>query len=473
VASGSESRPDALAGLLDWGLGLFVIAAPLPFAAVTAAGRLGVEIAALALLALWLWRARSRATTLPPRAACLALGALLALGLLQILPLGERLVGSLSPQALEVRESLRPDPTLAATERDLLEIPAGRLERPATLSLDPAATASALRTGAALVALLLVATTVAAVRGARLLAAALVGSAALQALYGILVLASGHDRIWNVAKQFYVQSATGTFINRNHFAGFVAAAACCGTALVLARARRGGDGGRRRLLAWLGPDGSRTLLLALMTVLALSGLLLSFSRAGIGIGLSAIGVTVLAAAHIRRRWRVALTLSLLAAAAVPLATIGGDRLAERYAQSAADFASPGGRATVWGDTVRMAAAFPACGTGFGTFPAAFPRYRSPEVRLFFSNTHNDALQLAAEGGLTALLLLAPLVWTVGRHAWGALAGRKGRLAVGFAAGLAALLVHSLVDFHFHIPSNAATIAILAGTVMGLPWRRRV
>ena len=66
------------------------------------------------------------------------------------------------------------------------------------------------------------------------------------------------------------------------------------------------------------------------------------------------------------------------------------------------------------------------------------------------------------------LLAIPLI----RCGVRSLAGAKGTLAVGFAAALAAMLLHSLVDFNFHIPANAATAAILAGSLLGLPWTAR-
>jgi hypothetical protein len=66
------------------------------------------------------------------------------------------------------------------------------------------------------------------------------------------------------------------------------------------------------------------------------------------------------------------------------------------------------------------------------------------------------------------LLAIPIVLTV----VAGIRGAKGVLGVGFAAGLAAMLLHSLVDFNFHIPANAATAAILAGALLGLPWSDR-
>ena len=63
------------------------------------------------------------------------------------------------------------------------------------------------------------------------------------------------------------------------------------------------------------------------------------------------------------------------------------------------------------------------------------------------------------------LLLAPVLRSTAQ----ALRGAHGLPAVGFAAGLAVFLLHALVDFNGHIPANAATAAILAGALQGLPW----
>jgi O-antigen ligase len=159
-----------------------------------------------------------------------------------------------------------------------------------------------------------------------------------------------------------------------------------------------------------------------------------------------------------------------AAAMLPLLQIGADRLVERYAASAEHLVSDGGRARVWADTLRMASAFPVAGTGFGTFSAAYPAFRSPDVRFFYSHAHNDPIQVAAEGGVPGALLLVVLVVSVLRAVFRGLTGGLGIVGAGVAAGLVGVLLHSLVDFDFHIPANAATAAVLAGLLEGMAWR---
>jgi O-antigen ligase len=120
----------------------------------------------------------------------------------------------------------------------------------------------------------------------------------------------------------------------------------------------------------------------------------------------------------------------------------------------------------------MIAAFPLCGSGYGTFVAAYPSFRSAGVRALYTHAHNDLLQAWIEGGVLGGVCLTLLFVPVLRSTLRALGGAKGTLGVGFAAGLTAVLLHSLVDFDFHIPANAATAAVLAGMMEGLPWARR-
>ncbi len=468
----SAGRSDPLARVLEWGLAALLVAAPLPFGAVLPGALALLEIGALALLVVWLVRAAAgHPTALPPRAVRAGLLGLMALALLQAVPLGDTAVSWISPESLEVRADSRAPEPAHRVEGELLQAAPESLDRPAALSVDPGLSASALRTGAALAALLLVATTVVAVRGAARLALALLVSAAFQGLYGALVLVSGHDMIWHLPKRHYLDSATGTFVNRNHFAGYLAAALCCGLALTLdraARARRSWRA-RRRWADLLGTEGARTALSGLLVVLGLGGLLLSFSRAGIAIGLTALGALVLRAGPRRLGTRLALLVLVVALAAVPLSQVGTGRLAERYAQSAADFAAPGGRATVWSDTLAMAATFPATGTGFGTFSTAYPLFRSPEVRLFYRHAHNDAVQLAAEAGLAGVLLALLVLVPLAARLPAALAGDAPPLAAGLALGWLTFVVHALVDFPFHLPASAATAAALSGALLGLSW----
>ena len=93
-----------------------------------------------------------------------------------------------------------------------------------------------------------------------------------------------------------------------------------GLALILERIRRsaeGRDGAKSRLVRWFGPEESRTMVLFLPLLTGLAGLLTSFSRTGIAIGLFALGLTLAAAGRSSRvRTRLVIASMLLAAALV-------------------------------------------------------------------------------------------------------------------------------------------------------------
>lgn len=451
-----------------------VVAAPLPFGAVIPAGRLALETGAFALLAVWLVRAALRPTPLPPRPVAVGIVSLLLVGVLQAIPLGTTVVSAVAPLSARIRSESTATGDALEAERRILGRDPRALDPGPTISVDPPATASALRTGAALGALVVVAFTVASHGGGAALAMALLLSAAFQALYGIATLASPSPHIWLAEKKFYLDSATGTLVNRNHFAGLLAASLPCALAWILARASRLPSGSTlgRRLAAALDRRGSVTIFLSLLWAVGLAGLFLSLSRAGIAFGVAASALTAIGHRGIRTGRRLVGLALLVALALVPLAQVGAERLAARYARTAGELSSVAGRAVVWKDTARMIAASPVLGVGFGAFDAAYPLVRSPAVRARYEHAHNDALQLVAEGGIVSALLLALLLVPLLREIPRALTGARGPLAIGFAAGLGAMLAHALVDFNFHIPSNAALACILAGTVLGLGWNSR-
>jgi O-antigen ligase len=445
----------SLLAFLEAGLCLLIVLAPLPFGSVGPGGRLALEISAFVLTAVWIFAAAREQVALPPRSVRVALVGLLVIAALQTIPLGAKAVSALSPRAAALRAELDPVPD-------------------PTLSLAPDATASALRTGAAVVGILFVATSVVAARGATRLAVAALAVAAFQGLYGLLVLASGHARIWNVPKTAYLESATGTFINRNHFAGFLAATLPLGVGFAIALARRAQRGARANggLIAAFGPDGSKALLYGLAALTGVAGLLLSLSRAGTALGIVAIAGTAAVVLRGRPLHRLAAIAIVVAIAAVPLLDLGAEKLFARYASTAEDFPGSGGRLDVARDTLRMIAAFPAAGCGFGAFTWAYPAFSSPQVRLHYTHAHNDLLQLGAEGGLASILLLAVILVAVAQSGGRALRTGSDPVVTGAAFGLGALLIHGLVDFNFHIPANAAIAAVLAGILFGASWNGR-
>lgn len=467
-----DASRDRLTSALEWGLCAIMVASPLMLGAVRAGERALFEGACFVLGLLWLVRVVRRGPAAAPgRLVAVGLLGLLAIALLQLAPLPRSIVTALNPISATVLERTSPPETIVALESSLTGRTPEATRAARTLSLDAPASASALRTGCAFVVLFLVALTVAAARGAPRLFATLAAVACFQSLYGIVVLLSGHDRIFHIPKNpKFLDVATGTFVNPNHFAGFVAATLPLTIALTIDRWRRRRptrDGRRPRLAALSDPQNARTLLLALLGVIALTGLFVSLSRAGIVLGVVAISLTIAAAT--RRRGlgqRAAIVVLVLAAALVPLGQLGLDRIGSQF-DTTSEALFEQGRAVVWRDSVEMVVAAPLTGVGFGAFAAGYPLFRSPEIRRFFAHAHNDPLQLVVEGGLPAAAFgLLPAVVLLAACV-GALSGRKGLFGVGAAVGCICLTLQALIDFPLHLPAIGGLAAVLAGTVIGL------
>ena len=110
------------------------------------------------------------------------------------------------------------------------------------------------------------------------------------------------------------------------------------------------------------------------------------------------------------------------------------------------------------DSWRIFVDHPVNGIGLGALPEVFPRYETLYDGNVVQHTHNDYVEALAEtgiiGALCGVVFLLLLAWS----SWARLvrAADSADLAyhIGAVAACAGLLVHSLVDFNLHIPSNA-------------------
>jgi tetratricopeptide (TPR) repeat protein len=124
------------------------------------------------------------------------------------------------------------------------------------------------------------------------------------------------------------------------------------------------------------------------------------------------------------------------------------------------------RVDVARDTLRLAAQRPLLGWGLGAYPDAFPAVKRAHGDVRTTHAESDVVEFLAEGGLAGLGVLAILAWVLGRAlrqrvVEGRDPWRKG-LAIAAAAGAAALLAHSWLDFNLRLPANALAFASLLG-----------
>lgn len=292
---------------------------------------------------------------------------------------------------------------------------------------------------------------------ARKIGVALFCIVAAHALYGLIALALLDDSLLFFPKWAYDGFATGSFVNRNSFATFLAFGVVLGVLLALRELK----GGARSA-------GSNAAMVLAATALILATLVATGSRMGLLAGLFGAGLAALMAGGkgeggaFRSR---GLLLGLLpfAAALVVLVLYGAgtfDRLGSLENDANV-------RGDLYTQVFGMIAARPWLGYGGGTFEVAYPLFHQLPVSpdLVWDKAHSTYLSLWAELGLVAgsipLLLLAWIGLDALRLYFTRRSGDWTAPAAAVAViGVAAL--HSVVDFSLEMEANVFMfLAILA------------
>jgi O-antigen ligase len=357
----------------------------------------------------------------------------------QVIPLPGRVLAMLSPGRLEILRGLE---VLAPQERT------------ATLSVAPGTTMNHLLLicGYALVFFLMY--QIAAEFGDRrwMAMAPVVGVAVLEAVLGIVQALGG-------------QVASGTYVNRDHYAGLLEMALPFSLAYPVA--------------VWRRLDTRREFPLrpALMmmvcfgaAVAILIGILSSLSRTGFIAPLFSVLVMGIVAWR-GNRWRSAGLVALLAGGLLgSFVFLPSDQLIERFAHSP-DELSAEGRLMLWRESLQVVRAFPVFGCGLGAYEPAFLRYKVSAPMVSDDHAHNDYLQFLIELGVVGFAIGAVLFTGVLARAWRATTRASEPanrfLAIASIGALAAIGLHSVVDFNLAIPGNAMLLAWICGVASTL------
>jgi len=275
------------------------------------------------------------------------------------------------------------------------------------------------------------------------------------ALFAMLQLFSSNGLIyWSVQTP---RSAFGPYVNHNHYAGLMEMLIPVGAGYVLSRPR----------------DHAMRTLLGFALVVPIASLLLCGSRGGF-ISLLAevviLGAILLwrAPAPGRRSLAAAGGLGITAAALLFLWMDPGG-ISKHLLTIANTAQSPeatfGDRKIVALDSLHILRDHLWLGIGLGGFETAYPAYQSFPTDSIWGHAHNDCAEALAETGLVGGLLIVAALALFFRLAFKRLGERlrhdAGWIRLGAALGCCGLLVHSFVDFNFHIPANAAWFAVLA------------
>lgn len=297
----------------------------------------------------------------------------------------------------------------------------------------------------------------------------IVASGVIQAVYAVLVTLGGpgFDILGLKVISPYKDSTTGTFVNRNHLAGYLEMCLATGIGLLMAglEPTQGNiswrERSRRLLRALLGGKARIRLFLVIMVI----ALVMTHSRMGNAAFFASMGISAAIGFVIYRKVSRSLLLLFASMIVIDLFIVstwfGLEQLANRFEQ------------TQLREEVRLnvnANALPwfeqhwLTGSGAGSFGSQFPAHRTADISPFFDFAHNDYLQILGEYGVIGAALFALMVVA---SLWATIQAQRQRQSqllrgMAFAAmmGLISLLIHASVDFNHYIPANAMLFTLL-------------
>ena len=444
-----------LAGLLVW--------IPIPLGSNRPWAWTILELWTFALFGAWVvaWAFRVVPT---PRALSRALPAIVLLGawvVLQavaIVPMPQGWVAALSPEAARVHAL---GGALVPGAHSM------------TLSTDASASqASLLRTIAYVLVFVLTLALVNTRARVLTLARALVYAALLLAVFAVLMHLAGAEVQYFGTRIAHGAAASGTYSNRNHFAGYLEMTLAIGIGLLLAGLTdRRAENWRqflRQTLEWL---LSPKMVLRLSLCVLVIALTTTHSRMGNTAFFSALLIAgvigIVLSRHATRNTIVLLASLVVIDLLIVGSWFGVERLAQRLEQTTTEELRQ--RENPAAHAVTMIRDYPVFGAGPGTFYISFEAYRPEAVVDYYDYAHNDYVQFASESGLLGFALLGGFVVLSLVAALRAQWTRRDPLMRGmsFASimGVTAILIHSAFDFNLQIPANASYFMVL----LALAW----
>jgi O-antigen ligase len=284
----------------------------------------------------------------------------------------------------------------------------------------------------------------------------------LLAIFGLTQSFTSPTRVYWI-REMPQSQAFGPFINRHHFAGYMELTIALPLGLVFSNAVE-----REKKFIYM-------FAAALMAV----ALIMTNSRGGI-ISLVAellflVSLMGIARRHRKKRVekkprfksaaaRAGLALAMVIALFGGVVLLGGEEALSRLVGSVNADDPTTGRAHFWSVTVDIIKNHPVIGTGLGAFGVVYTGYDSRNGLYRLEQAHNDYLQVLSDGGFVGAAL--GLLFLVALFRMG-FARRESRddfrrgVATGALAGCFAVLVHSFFDFTLHTTSNTLLFLVLA------------
>lgn len=163
----------------------------------------------------------------------------------------------------------------------------------------------------------------------------------------------------------------------------------------------------------------------------------------------------------------AITFLFFIIAIFTIAFVGGDAVTSRLESVQTEINAEKSprvvRLDIWLSTIKLIEDHPVAGVGFGAYARAITLYDTSINRFALEQAHNDYLEVLANGGITAFLLMLVFALLLVQRIKAQFASTNSfRQASCFGAGIGigGVIFHSIVDFGLHVIVNALIFIVL-------------
>jgi O-antigen ligase len=267
---------------------------------------------------------------------------------------------------------------------------------------------------------------------------------------GLLQHLTFNGKLYWFREMHYGGIPFGPYVNRNHFAGFVELVLPMAfVPLLLGRVRR-----------------ERLLLVGMLAIIPMSALFLSASRGGIiSLGAELAFLALVLALRRTGRRNILIGGTVLLLAFLTVSWLGVNEILSRFSSLQSLEVHADKRASMRHGAWNIFLDHPVLGTGLGTLQQVYPPYETVYDGKIVNHAHNDYLEALAETGLLGGICCGWFVLTLFTDGLRFLRSSDNSFAATLRlcgwTGCWGLLIHSLVDFNLHIPSNLLLFLLMA------------
>ncbi len=286
--------------------------------------------------------------------------------------------------------------------------------------------------------------------------------AGMQAIIGLYQYITGTGLLFlgieNLAK-----NATGTFVNRDHYAGFLELALPLSLGVMIQSYNRPSHQNRLHIgNQFYSKQFFILLLLSFILVLAVF-----YSRSRMGIMLASLTIFLSFFMFIKNQHKWINLLVATTFLAVIITMMSLESIVDIAFRFFMKDISEENRFNIYASTLEGIKALAPFGSGPGTFSDVFRVFQPNDMKHFINSAHNDYLELIFETGLFGIVIII-FFFILYVQRWMNLdqitswAHRFRYTQTAAGLGMLMLLIHGLVDFNFHVDANMLYFSFFAG-----------